>query len=198
MTSLTFYAIPVIVFLFFMLVDISNFKWVHLNLRRPSRRFLKGLSFTPEYKLSDVNSDFFRYYREYNLESLQDLEKEITLKSPRYVENNQMTNYILSLVTIFGLTIAAYATISNSLKFDQNVVVTATTSIIVIGLAAYFMAELAIKTFNVNLMDRHLIVIRIVIKEKEKELQLEESRKREREKLRQLRLQKGKKISNFR
>lgn len=193
MTSLTFYSIPIIVFLFFILVDISNFKWVHLKLRRPSRRFLKGIPFTPEYELSEVNSDFFRYYRQYNLESLQNLEKEITLKSPRYVENNQMSNYILSLVTIFGLTIASYAIISNSIKFDQNVVVAVTTSSIVVGVAAYFMADLAIKTLNVNLMDRHLIVIRIVIQEKEKELQREESRKIEREQLRKIRLQKAKK-----
>ncbi|MNW61936.1 hypothetical protein D3C74_400330 [compost metagenome] len=71
--------------------------------------------------------------------------------------------------------------------------VAATTSTIAVGITAYFLADLAIKTFNVNLMDRHLIVIQLVILEKEKELELEELRKQENKKIRETRLQKVKK-----
>lgn len=145
MTALIFFGPPIAAFLFFILMDISNFKWVHLKLRRPSRMFVKGKAFThEEYELSKTNSDFFRYYRQHSLESLQNLEKEIAIKSPRYVENSQLSKYLISIVTIFGLTIASYATVSSFTNSDQTITLAFFTSILVTVLIAYFIADLAI------------------------------------------------------
>lgn len=192
MSSFIFFGPPIIIFLIFTLIDLSNFKWVHLKLRRPSKKFVKGIPLThEEYELSKINSDFFKYYHQYKLESLRNFEKEILLKSPRYVENNQLSSYFISLVTVFSLVIAAFATISSIINSDQTIYLVIFTGILVVTLAAYFMADLTTKTYNANLMERHLIVIRIVIQEKEKELQLEELRKQESKKLRESRLRKN-------
>jgi cytochrome c biogenesis protein CcdA len=107
------------------------------------------------------------------------------------VENNQLSSYFISLVTVFSLVIAAFATISSIINSDQTIYLVIFTGILVVTLAAYFMADLTTKTYNANLMERHLIVIRIVIQEKEKELQLEELRKQESKKLRESRLRKN-------
>jgi hypothetical protein len=107
--------------------------------------FVKGKAFThEEYELSKTNSDFFRYYRQHSLESLQNLEKEIAIKSPRYVENSQLSKYLISIVTIFGLTIASYATVSSFTNSDQTITLAFFTSILVTVLIAYFIADLAI------------------------------------------------------
>ncbi|GAA0136952.1 hypothetical protein YSY43_37930 [Paenibacillus sp. YSY-4.3] len=165
---ITIFGSFILALLLFTLIDFSNFKWVHLNLRRPSNKFIKGLSTSKiEFTLSTTNKRFLQYYYGFNLSSLKDLETEISIKRTRYTENNQFSNYLSNLLTLFSLLIAVFAITSSLYPADNVPDMVFFTMIFIVIILGYFIADLTIKTFNANLMDRHLFAIRRTIDKKE-------------------------------
>lgn len=154
----------------FVLLEIPNFNWVNLELKRPIKKYNtdKPVAFKRNYGLTSENNKLYVYYKDLALETLKNLDMEISIKRTKYAASyNQLLSYLTSLVGILGLVIAGFAMISNETSITDRFSMITMVMLIVIPIVAVFFLDLTIKTFILNPMDLHLTVIQKVITQRE-------------------------------
>jgi len=157
-------------------LDKPNFKWVHKNLRIPMKDFEKKTRITESSEfLTDYSVIFLKFYNDFSLPRLKELETEMSFKRIKYAENTQFSNYLGSMIASVALLIAVFSVVSDFYS-PENLKLIVFLSILLLSIiTSCFFTDIVSRQLNGHLIEKHLVVVQKLIVKKEHDQEQEEN-----------------------
>lgn len=158
----------ILVLAIILLYDLKNLKWVHTNLKKPYKLFMKS-TYSRKYTLNE-SYILQCHYNKYDLNTLETLEAELQLIRAKFSTNVYFPNYMTALVAILSLITSVFALTSSILTTEFIVNMVFFMVVLVVIFIACFFGDYLRRGYSNEAIEKHFVIIQRVINDKKLEI----------------------------